>query len=352
MQTSTGATIITLTALNSGIISIDMALGIVIGANMGSAISTTLVGFLSSNKTQNAKKQVALGHFTFNITNMILVTLAYKPVKDLLYFILGDNPDPTIILALFHTIYNLILAIIRTPLLTPLMRLLQKMFPRRHTDLHLAIEHVNTTLPEEVITALHKDVIMFIDKVTQYNRASLMLDHDSYRKRTDMYATLKQIEEKLLEFVIYYTKYEYTPEQAATLHQLHDAIVDGISSSKYIKDVSHHLDNIKDASLDPMMSSTYLFLQKMVNSTTETLHDIQTNSPTIDTNTLHENISSAITTLHSDDDLFIGSLSAHLNQAYSDEFNISEVIKSNRYVLLSCEALFNSYEKRAKSMSA
>ncbi len=43
MQTSTGATIITLTALNAGIISVDMALGLVIGANMGSAISTTLV---------------------------------------------------------------------------------------------------------------------------------------------------------------------------------------------------------------------------------------------------------------------------------------------------------------------
>mgnify|MGYP000647397816 CR=1 FL=1 len=43
MQTSTGATIITLTALNANIISIDMALGIVIGANMGSAISTTVV---------------------------------------------------------------------------------------------------------------------------------------------------------------------------------------------------------------------------------------------------------------------------------------------------------------------
>ncbi|MBP6911103.1 hypothetical protein KBC03_05995 [Patescibacteria group bacterium] len=34
MQTSTGATIIILTAFNAGIITVDMALGLVIGANM------------------------------------------------------------------------------------------------------------------------------------------------------------------------------------------------------------------------------------------------------------------------------------------------------------------------------
>jgi len=34
IQTSTGATVITLTALNAGLITLDMALGIVIGANM------------------------------------------------------------------------------------------------------------------------------------------------------------------------------------------------------------------------------------------------------------------------------------------------------------------------------
>lgn|GEM_PF-6300001 len=184
---------------------------------------------------------------------MLLITLAYQPVKALLYLILGDQPDPTIILALFHTIYNVILALIRAPLLTPLIRFLQWVFPRRHTDLHLATDHINTTIPEEVITALHKDVIMFIEKVMEYNRASLMLDGSQYRKRDEMYSYLKQVEEKLLEYVIFYTKYEYTPEQAAALHQLHDSIVDAISSSKYIKDVSHHLENIKDESLTDMM---------------------------------------------------------------------------------------------------
>lgn len=219
---------------------------------------------------------------------MVLVTLAYQPIKELLYIILGDTPDPTIILALFHTLYNVILAVIWAPLLTPLMRFLQRLFPRRHTDLHLAIEHINTTIPEEVITALHKDTIMFIEKVIAYNRASLLLDGSAYRTRVEQYTTLKQIEEKLLEYVIYYTKFEYTPEQAASMHILHDAIVDAISSSKYIKDVSHHLDEIKDNSFEEMMAQAYAFFQKRVRTASDIIHERQSSSPTADTEILHE----------------------------------------------------------------
>lgn len=88
IQTSTGATIITLTALNAGLITLDMALGIVIGANMGSALSTTVIGFLASTRAQNNKRQVAFGHFAFNITTTLLVTLAYYPIKTFILFVL------------------------------------------------------------------------------------------------------------------------------------------------------------------------------------------------------------------------------------------------------------------------
>lgn len=43
LQTSTGSSMLTLTALSSGIITFDIALGIIIGANFGSAISTFLI---------------------------------------------------------------------------------------------------------------------------------------------------------------------------------------------------------------------------------------------------------------------------------------------------------------------
>lgn|GEM_PF-6581997 len=88
----------------------------------------------------------------------------------------------------------------------------------------------------------------------------------------------------------------------------------------------------------------------MVKSATEIVQDLQVTSPTIDKEELHSKIDFATTTLHSDNDMFIGSLSAHLNQAHNDDLNIAEIIKANRYVLLSCESLLQSYGKWGKSM--
>lgn len=175
IQTSTGATVITLTALNAGLITLDMSLGIVIGANMGSALSTTIIGFLASTRAQNNKRQVAFGHFTFNIVMMILVTCAYHPFKSFMFLILEPDTDPTIVLAFFHTLYNLLLAVIWTPLLNPLIRFLRYLFPRREHLIGLALENINTTVPEEIITAITKDAYTFLEKTIHYNRALLLL---------------------------------------------------------------------------------------------------------------------------------------------------------------------------------
>lgn len=349
MQTSTGATIITLTALNANIISMDMALGIVIGANMGSAVSTTIVGFLSSTRTQVVKKQVAFSHFLFNISTTLLVTFAYVPLKHLMFLILGDNPDPTIILALFHTTFNVILALLWAPWLKQMIPLLHRLFPRPANSLHLSVERVSTTLPEEILPALQSDTLLLLEKVISYNRASLMLDHSEYRHRIEKYTEIKQIEEKLLESVVVYTTYQYSPEQATSLHLLHDAIIDNISSSKYIKDVSHHLDNLKDNSLEEVMSESYGFFQRLVKQTTDMIHTWEHVSPPLTIEELQDNVANLARSLHSDNDSFIGSLSSTMTHQHNDELNIAEIIKSHHYIILSCEALLQSYLKFYRS---
>lgn len=173
-----------------------------------------------------------------------------------------------------------------------------------------------------------------------------MLDHSEYRHRLEKYAEIKQIEEKLLEHVVLYTTYEYTSEQASRLHELHDAIVDAISSSKYIKDVSHHLDNLKENSLETVIAGSYKFFQKMVDQTTDTIHHWETTDEAKDYPSI---IKDMIHGLHSDNDTFIGSLSAILAGNQEEEFNIAEVIKSHHYILLSCEALLNSYLKLSEN---
>ena len=200
-----------------------------------------------------------------------------------MYLILGPNPDPTILLALFHTTFNIILACIWAPWLKEVIRLDMWLFPRQKTDLHLAIEHINTTLPEEIIAAVQHDVGSLREKVMANDRASLMLDESAYAHRIDQYNEIKLIEAKLLETVISYTNYTYTKKQSKTFHLLHEAIIDLLSSRKYIKDVSHHLENLKDHSLDEeIMASSYLFFQKLVKEVTDNIHERETLSPPLD----------------------------------------------------------------------
>jgi len=106
---------------------------------------------------------------------MVLVTCAYQPIKSFIFLILDSDTDPTIVLAFFHTLYNLILVAIWTPLLSPLIRFLRYLFPRREHLIGLTLENINSTVPEEIITAITKDVYTFLGKTIHYNRALLLL---------------------------------------------------------------------------------------------------------------------------------------------------------------------------------
>jgi phosphate:Na+ symporter len=343
MQTSTWATIITLTALSANIITLDMALGIVIWANVWSAVSTTIIWLLSSTPTQVQKKKVALSHLIFNISTWILVVLLYPQIKKLLLFIGWGSADHIVILSMFHTTFNIILAVIWAPLLSPLLTFLHWIIPNKKSDLHLSIDHVNTTLPEEIIHALETDTEELLWKVLQYNRHVLYVDHTPHypQKTHDDYVIIKQIEEKLLKFVITSHTYSFTHEQSGKIHVLNDVILQGLTSSKYIKDIQHHIINLKDESIThSVLSESLHFFQEMVEKTTTAIQSI---SDIHSSNSNTESLETIITLLHTNDDHYLENMTTQRDYKEIESVNIAEVIKTNRYVLLSCEALLRSY---------
>ncbi len=345
IQTSTGATIITLTALNAWLITLDMALGIVIGANMGSALSTTIIGFLASTRAQSSKRQVAFGHFVFNIVTMFIVIFAYQPIKSFILFVLGADADPTIILAFFHTFFNVILVTLWTPLLNPLIRFLRLIFPKQQIHIGLAIENINNSVPEEIITAITRDISTLLEKTIHYNRAILLLWEGEYSpaRSLERYIEIKQIEEKILTYITRYSTNEYTTAQRKTLHMLNNAIVQILTSSKYLKDTAHHLDNIRSQEQEMIMQTSYEFFQKTVGKTTNTIYE-WTQEKIPDKKTLQEMIASSLIELHDQSDVFIGQVSTQISQESERDINIAEVIKSNYYITLSCESLLRGYE--------
>ena len=127
MQSSSAALAIVLTATAGGVIPINDAAVVVIGANVGST-STAAIAVLGA--TPNAKR-VAASHVIFNvITGLVALLLLPLLLKflSLIRQVLGQDTGPVTILAMFHTIFNILGVLLLWPLTKRMVRFLKKRF--------------------------------------------------------------------------------------------------------------------------------------------------------------------------------------------------------------------------------
>ncbi|MFC1844232.1 Na/Pi cotransporter family protein [Thermodesulfobacteriota bacterium] len=133
MQSSSAAIAITLTATAGGVIPIDNAAVLVIGANVG---STSTAGLAVLGATPNAKR-VAASHLLFNVITgivaLVLLPLLLKFLVTLQSF-LGQDIGPVVILAMFHTMFNVLGVLILLPLTKMMIRQLKDYFRSAEED--------------------------------------------------------------------------------------------------------------------------------------------------------------------------------------------------------------------------
>jgi phosphate:Na+ symporter len=114
-QSSSAAIAITLTAATGGVLDINAAAAMVIGANVGTT-STAALAVIGA--TPNAKR-VASAHILFNLGTGV-VALIILPVLFLIVkhagVLLGLEDIPAVTLALFHTIFNILGVLLIFPL--------------------------------------------------------------------------------------------------------------------------------------------------------------------------------------------------------------------------------------------
>jgi Na+/phosphate symporter len=102
----------------------------------------------------------------------LVVILLFAPLKYFVIWLVGIE-DLALVLAVFHTVFNVILLCIWIPLLRFYAKKVTTWFVD-HTATHqFAITQVNTSLSEEILQALHTDMGYLISIVIDYNRAIL-----------------------------------------------------------------------------------------------------------------------------------------------------------------------------------
>ncbi|AWN43301.1 Na/Pi cotransporter family protein [Methylobacterium durans] len=124
-HSSVAVVLLVMSLAAKGVIAPDAAFALVLGANLGTAINPLIEG---PSGDDPAAKRLPLGNFLTRVTGVMLALAALPLVGPVLTRIEGD---PARAVADFHTLFNLTLAALFFPLLTPYAALLRRWLPQR-----------------------------------------------------------------------------------------------------------------------------------------------------------------------------------------------------------------------------
>ncbi|WP_456470788.1 Na/Pi cotransporter family protein [Caminibacter sp.] len=236
IQSSSATTAIVLTALAEGVIEYKIALLIIIGANIG----TTITAWLGSIGKDYNKKRVALIHTVFNITTALLVLAILNPLSKLTLFI--SKNDYIIAVSIFHTVFNVLGVLIMLPFVNMLEKFSKLIFKEKPVIVTKYITHIDTSLPEIVNEALHKELKRFIKKSLKFylhtfkisskafknpDYLNLFIDYDIEKEYSLLKKLSSEIEKTALEV--------NNDEILKILYKI-------TLSNKQIKDIAHNID--------------------------------------------------------------------------------------------------------------
>ena len=173
-QSSSAAIALILTAVSQSTIGLGVAAAAIIGANVG---STSTAAFAAIGATPNARR-VAAGHILFNVSTGV-IALTILPALlwgiGLLGDLVGLSRQPVIVLAIFHTVFNLLGIALLLPFIGPLTRFLQRHFTTAEEDISRPrhLDHTVAATPAFAVPALEQELRRMQDLVCSTGLAAI-----------------------------------------------------------------------------------------------------------------------------------------------------------------------------------
>lgn len=131
LQSSHATLMLVLAALAGGQIELWQGIAIAIGGNIGSSVTTAIVGWLGGNRSG---QRLALVHALFNILTGVVTFLLLSPltwVSQILMAAFGAEDNTLLQLAMFQTLFNVIGVLLFWPWQKQLERGLRRVLPDR-----------------------------------------------------------------------------------------------------------------------------------------------------------------------------------------------------------------------------
>ncbi len=159
IQSSSATFALILVMLNHEWFDFSAALAMVIGINIG----TTFTALIASMVTNDSAKRAALSHLIFNVFGAVLALLLFNPSVSVLQWIAAlfghttDLTDISIIsalLAVYHTLFNLITALILINFIPLIIRFINHVItPRRHKESY-SLKYLSTNIATSELSLL------------------------------------------------------------------------------------------------------------------------------------------------------------------------------------------------------
>ncbi|MBU3729360.1 MAG: Na/Pi cotransporter family protein [Phycisphaerales bacterium] len=168
MQSSTAAVAVTIAALHAGAIAPDQAAALVVGQNVGSALSTGIAGIGATTAAQ----RTALAHVLFNVITAAVVLCSF-PVLIPWLDSTAQSVDPTLLLAGFHTAFNVLGVSMLLPMVGRFSALIERILPERGPVLTRHLDRASQTMPDMAVEAARRTVAMTLELITRRAQAAI-----------------------------------------------------------------------------------------------------------------------------------------------------------------------------------
>ncbi len=251
VQSSSAAMAIVLSALYSGIISIDAGCAFVIGTNLGTTV-TVVIGSIGG---VSIKKRIAFSHFTFNFGTSLIAFMLLPLLTRLVFDVFNFRNDPVMGLALFHSIFNLLGVIIFYPFLGIFANMLKKFFHAKKSPTTLYIHTVLPEMTESAIATVRQETQYMLwlsaiysarmtgvhrDLPTPYPEAHLVVENAMKSGKTDeLYRQIRQLQPEIISFVAKVQSNEMAEASSFSLNNILYAVKLASAVAKIIREMEN-----------------------------------------------------------------------------------------------------------------
>jgi len=178
IQSSSAATGVVITMVGTGVLKLDLALFIILGANIGTCV-TALLACVGANSNS---KRVALIHLTFNaigtIVFAVVIWLFRQPIVDLLtaFFPGEDAMSLQMRVSSFHVIFNVTTTLLLLPFVKQLVAFSKAVIPeKKNAETNRALRFVNDHLlatPSVALAQVKKEINYMLSLAEDNTRLS------------------------------------------------------------------------------------------------------------------------------------------------------------------------------------